>query len=390
MKSLNFAILTENFRPFVGGGIAEWTHGVADSLRQLGHQVTVFAKWKKKVRLDLHKDKSYTVKPMYGRDWGRYRYWYSFYYLWKILRENPATIVIATTWDLAAPLAVLRKLFPDARLIVIAHGKDIAKVRSWRMLRRFRKTIEVSDLVSAVSQFTRNQIFARLTNHHAQHVQYIPNGIDVDVFQPTDNYQDVLQELRIPPAAKIILTLARVIERKGHDTVIRCLPKIVSEFPETVYLIAGPVQDQRYLQKLNELIEKLKLGKHVVFVDEVSKENLGKYYSMSDVYVMVSREDLETGDTEGFPITFLEANGCRCPVIGSYAGGIADAIEDGKNGFLVPPDDEQALAERILTLFRNPDLADQIGRYGRQRVERYFTWEQITDRLLREFFKRVQ
>lgn len=389
MQSLYFAILTENFPPFIGGGIAEWTHGVADSLCKKGHDVTVYAKWKKKVSLDLHKDKLFTVEPMYGRDWGSYRYWFSLYYILKILRKNPDAVIIATTWDLGIPFGFLKRFFKKAKLIVIAHGKDVTKVKQKRTLKGFQKTIELSSLVAAVSKYTQGQILKRISQINLDHIIFLPNGIDLQFFFHTDNCQDVLKELNIKQTARIILTLARVIERKGHDTVLRCLPKILGEFPETVYVIAGPVQDKNFHERLLTLIDNLQIKDHVIFVDEISKKELSKYYSLSDVYVMVSREIPETGDSEGFGITFLEANACQCPVIGSYSGGIPDAIEDGKSGFLVPSDDHEALAEKILTLFRNPQLAKQMGEYGRQRVEQNFTWLQITEKLLQEFFRRL-
>ena len=391
MQSLHFAILTENFPPFIGGGIAEWTHGVADNLTKWGHNVTVYAKWKRKVSLTLHQNKSYTVKPMYGRDWGRYRHWLSLYYILKFLRENPDGVIIATTWDLGTSFGFLKRFFKKARLVVIAHGKDVTKIKKDRMLRQFRRTVEVSDLVAAVSQFTGNEMLKRLhTNQPNQKIVVIPNGIDVNFYHRTSNHDNLTQKLGIARQSRIILTLARIVERKGHDIVIRSLPKILKEFPETIYLIAGPVQDQAYHEKIIRLIEELQLRQKVIFVDQVPKEDLSKYYSMSDVYVMVSREIPETGDSEGFGITFLEANACECPVIGSDSGGIPDAIEDGKSGFLVPADNEEVLADRILTLFRKPDLRTEMGKYGRQRVKQCFTWEQITDRLLKVFFQRHQ
>jgi phosphatidylinositol alpha-1,6-mannosyltransferase len=387
-KTFHFAILTENFPPFIGGGIAEWTHGIAHSLSELGHRVTVFAKWKRRVNIDVHDNKIYNVKPMFGKDWRVYRGLYGFYYTFKFLTKNPDGVIIATTWDLASRFDYLSKLFKNSKLIIVAHGKEITKVKG-RLQKKFQKALEQATLVVAVSQFTQKEIHKRLENGASKHIVFIPNGIELGNYYYTKDYEDIIQKLGINPNSKIILTLARVIERKGHDTVIRSLPKILREFPETVYIIAGPRQAKKYYQNLSELITELKLQDHVIFTDGIVKQNLKKFYSLSDVYVMVSKEIPDKGDSEGFGITFLEANACERPVIGSYSGGIPDAIEKDKSGFLVSPDDEEMLAEKILSLFRNPDLGFKIGRYGCQRVEQYFTWQKITKRLIDEFSKRI-
>jgi phosphatidylinositol alpha-1,6-mannosyltransferase len=388
-KTFHFAILTENFPPFIGGGIAEWTHGIAHSLSKMGHQVTVFAKWKRKVNIDIHDNKIYNFKPMFGKDWGVYRGLYAFYYTFKFLLKNPDGVVIATTWDLASRFDSLRKLFKSSKLIVVAHGKEITKVKKGKLQKKFQRTVKQATMVVAVSQFTQKEIYKRLVNGTSEHIVFIPNGIELGEYYYTKNYIDVLQKLGINLNVKIILTLARVIERKGHDTVIHSLPKILKEFPETVYIIAGPKQAKKYYQNLCDLISELSLQNHVIFTDEVSKQNLNKFYSLCDVYVMVSKEIPNKGDSEGFGITFLEANACECPVIGSYSGGIPDAIEENKSGFIIPEDAEDDLADKILTLFRDPELAKKMGQFGRQRVEQHFTWQKISERLLNEFLDRL-
>jgi phosphatidylinositol alpha-1,6-mannosyltransferase len=385
----HFALITENYFPFVGGGIAEWTHGIADNLSKLGHRVTVFSKWKREVDIHIHKDKFYEVQPMYGHDWRIFRYWYSFYYITKYLTRNPEGIVIATTWDLGEPFNVLKKFFKNSKLIISAHGKEITRIKERREINRFRKTIENASLVLAVSQFTRQEIFKRLKNNHEDHVIFVPNGVDVNSFYYTEKFDKISQQINVSKKNKIILTLARIVERKGHDVVIQCLPRILEKFPEVVYIIVGPCQDVSYYNYLKELIKQLHLEKKVIFTDMVERDDLNKYYSMSDVYVMVSRTLEEKGDSEGFGITFLEANACGCPVIGSYAGGIPDAVEDGVNGFLVPPDDVSRLTEKILTIIGNPSIAKQLKEDGLRRVENNFTWEKITEKIFAEFINRV-
>jgi phosphatidylinositol alpha-1,6-mannosyltransferase len=311
------------------------------------------------------------------------------YYLWSFLRQHPEGVAIATTWELAHSFVRLRKRFPRVRLIVVGHGVEITRVEGGRRLQHFQKTMAAAHLVVAVSRFTREAIVERLAAQKSEHVVFIPNGVDVRRFHRVENSRHVARQLGIPDHGKIILTLARVIERKGHDTVIRCLPELFDEFPETYYVIAGPWKEPHY-QKLQNLIAEHRLNRRVIFTGFVSEDMLPLYYSMSDVYVMVSRTIESKGDSEGFGITFLEANACGRPVIGSTAGGIGDAVEDGVSGFLVPPDDVAALREKILLLFRNPGLAQRLGEQGRRRVQQNFTWDRITEQMMAAFNGRLQ
>lgn len=376
----DFAVLTDNFPPCSGGGIAEWALGIAENLSSVGHRVTVLSRWKKDVPTASHLHKGYRLDCMFGRDWGKLRYWYVMYYLWRYLLKQPQAIILATTWELAEPMVFLKRFFPESKLVVIAHGREVTKLKNRSELKKFQKTIESAVITFAVSRYTKEQIEARMDGSNAS-VVFLPNAVDVSRFNFSENYQHIQEKLGLKPHNKVILTLARVIERKGHDTVLQAMPKIIQKFPEAIYVIAGPWKEPFY-QKLQTMIEQLKLKDHVVFTSFVADEDLEKFYSMSDVYVMVSRELEESGDSEGFGITFLEANACNCPVIGSYSGGIPDAIEDGVSGFLIQPDDPETLSQKINLLFENPDLRDRIAKQGRQRVEAQFTWQKISIRML--------
>ena len=97
---------------------------------------------------------------------------------------------------------------------------------------------------------------------------------------------------------------------------------------------------------------------------------------------MPSREIASIGDTEGFGITYLEANACEKPVIGGKSGGVTDAIEDGTTGYLVDPTNSSEIAEKLTRLLTDQELARSIGAKGRARIERNFTWDIVASRLL--------
>ena len=237
----------------------------------------------------------------------------------------------------------------------------------------------MSDVIKG-TKFTKNRVL-EIINASPEAIKILPNGVDIERFFPIRDTSEIRKKFNITPHAKVLLTLARVVERKGHDTVIQALPQILQKFPNTVYVIAGPWRQWVY-DELQQLITQLNLEQRVIFTGHLENDLLKYVYNMADVYIMVSKELKTQGDVEGFGITFLEANACEKPVIGSISGGIPEAVVDGKTGFLVQPGDTGHIAQRVLELFENPSLAHQLGKNGRDRVEQELTWEKIAERLV--------
>ena len=380
---MNIAIITGHFPPSKGGGIAEWALGIARELPKLGHTTSVYVTHRKDRDLDIHKEEQFECRPMYGRNWHEFHRFYAGYYMWKILKENPETIFIVTTWGMAKAFNFLKKRYPKSKMIVVAHGLEITRLKSLRELKTMTKVVSSSDLVLSVSKFTRDEIINRLDRIDTNHVKFLPNGVDTNRFFPSGVDDAFLQKYNIPVGSDIILTLARIIKRKAHDDVIKAMPDILTEFPKAHYVIAGPHRKKDpYLHYLKQLTKELSVENHVTFIDFIPEEDLKKIYSVSKVYVMASRTLHETGDSEGFGITFLEANACGCPVIGSYEGGIPDAVENEINGLLVPSDSPNDISKSIKKLFSNEDYRKNIAKMGMARVSEKFTWEKLTIQML--------
>jgi phosphatidylinositol alpha-1,6-mannosyltransferase len=118
-----------------------------------------------------------------------------------------------------------------------------------------------------------------------------------------------------------------------------------------------------------------------VFAGFVPNEVRGAFYDACDIYAMPSREIPEKGDVEGFGITYLEANAFGKPVIGGRSGGVAEAVIDGVTGILVDPWDVNAIASACIRFLKDPDLAERLGRQGRDRVKTEFSWDMICGEL---------
>lgn len=380
----NVAIITGHFPPCKGGGIAEWAFGIARELPKIGYQTSVYATNRKDRDLTVHKDESFSCVTMYGRNWHEFHKWYSMYYMWKILNKNPETIFIATTWGMAKSYSYLKKKYPQSKMIVVAHGLEVTRLKEGKELTSFKNVVNDSDLILCVSKYTKNEIIDRVDGIETNHIKFLPNGVDINRFFPVENTAGFLNRYNIPENSNIILTLARIIRRKGHDTVIKCLPSLIKKFPNIQYVIAGPHRKKdTYLDELKLLAKELSVENHIVFVDYIPDSDLNEIYSRSQVYVMVSRTYNDIGDSEGFGITFLEANACGCPVIGSTEGGIPDAVENNKNGLLVPADDIKSLTKAIEKFLEDQSFRRKIIDQGIERVNNDFTWEKLTIKMVK-------
>lgn len=380
----NVAIITGHFPPCKGGGIAEWALGIARELPKIGYQTSVYATNRKDRDLTVHKDESFSCVTMYGRNWHEFHKWYSMYYMWKILNKNPETIFIATTWGMAKSYSYLKKKYPLSKMIVVAHGLEVTRLKEGKELTAFKNVVNDSDLILCVSKYTKNEIIDRVDGIETNHIKFLPNGVDINRFFPVENTSGFLNRYNIPENSNIILTLARIIRRKGHDTVIKCLPSLIKKFPNIQYVIAGPHRKKdTYLDELKLLAKELSVENHIVFVDYIPDSDLNEIYSRSQVYVMVSRTYNDIGDSEGFGITFLEANACGCPVIGSTEGGIPDAVENNKNGLLVPADDIKSLTKAIEKFLEDQSFRRKIIDQGIERVNNDFTWEKLTIKMVK-------
>jgi phosphatidylinositol alpha-1,6-mannosyltransferase len=179
---------------------------------------------------------------------------------------------------------------------------------------------------------------------------------------------------RIKNDQKVILTVGRLVERKGHEVVLEALPAIVERYPNVKYLIIGKGLLER---KLKNIVEKRKLCHVVEFHGEV--DNIADFYGNCDVFIMPSRFIEKKGDVEGFGLVFLEANFFGKPVIAGNSGGISDAVIDGETGILVNPENPKEIADAVLKLFDDPKLARKLGEQGRKRVLEEFTWDRAAE-----------
>ena len=176
-----------------------------------------------------------------------------------------------------------------------------------------------------------------------------------------------------------ILSVGRLVPRKGHLVLLQSLPEIVSQVPNLRLTLVGtgPLESE-----LRETCRRLSLGERVVFAGRLEDKDLLQAYSQSDCFVLPNSDDPETGDTEGFGIVFGEAAAHGLPTIGGAAGGTEHSIRDGVTGLRVDGAAPQAVAGAVRDLLLDPARAQAYGKAGREMALRELRWPSRASRVL--------
>jgi glycosyltransferase involved in cell wall biosynthesis len=211
--------------------------------------------------------------------------------------------------------------------------------------------------------------------YHAppENISIVPCGFSAKEFFPIDK-RKARRILKLKEDEKIILQLGRMVPRKGVDTVIRSLSEIKKHINSLRLIIVGGEHDtpdptkSPELARLQKIATEAGVTQSIVFTGRKQRQVLRYYYAAADLFIT-------TPWYEPFGITPLEAMACGTPVIGSNVGGIKYTVEEGKTGFLVPPQDHKALAERIKNVIANEKLLTSMQHNALKRVNKYFTWK---------------
>ena len=323
---------------------------------------------------EIPRDLPYRLVFMYGRDWSKFKKWYVSFYCKKYIKSSNNPIIISATWELSEGLIKHKKKYSFS-LITVLHGLEVTRLNSNKYdksIPKFIQTIDHSDQVIAVSNYTKNEAIS-ITG--IQKIITIPNFVNTTEFFPQSTSK-CRNKFQLHDSDKILLSLSRLVKRKGHDIVIRAIQIVKEKIPEIKYLIAG-TGDNPYKKMLKQLVNDLELQSYVHFVGYIEENKKPLLYNASDVYIMNSLDTDQKGDSEGFGITFLEANACGKPVIGTNVGGIPDALDNNVSGILVEPNDPNATAEAIIQLFSNKIFYNKLSVNGLSRVNNQFSLSNI-------------
>lgn len=165
-------------------------------------------------------------------------------------------------------------------------------------------------------------------------------------------------------------------QQKGIDVLLRSLPLVVRHHDVVLNIIGtGPRLEQH-----TALAEELNVHRYVNFFGFIEHDKMPAYYAQADLFILPSRR-------ESFGLVLVEAMACGVPVVATTAGAIPEVVEHGVTGLLVPPDDPEALAGAMNSLLSDPNRMKAMGARGKQRVEKYFTWDKVAERVIEGYHK---
>lgn len=261
---------------------------------------------------------------------------------------------------------------PAARIagvpVVLASRRELLNLRSPWQQRAIRVACGLATGVVVNSRAACRDLVG-LESGSGGRIEVLPNCINLQEFEPKLSPGEVRRELGLSPRSIVIGALGNLRPEKDLETFLLAARDILNAIPSAEFLVIGdgPARDS-----LKRLASDLCLSESVHFLSD--RSDVPDLVAALDILVMSSY-------TESFPNAILEAMALGKPVVATNVGGIPELVDEGETGFLVPPRDPKALADRVLYLCRDSARRLQMGRAARMRVESDFTVQEVTARL---------
>ncbi|MFB6957096.1 glycosyltransferase family 4 protein [Streptomyces sp. NPDC056309] len=294
-----------------------------------------------------------------------------------LLRDHGCT---AVWFGAAAPLGLMAPALRRAgaeRLVATTHGHEAGWAQLPAARGLLRRVGESTDTITYLGEYTRSRIGAALTPEAAGRMVQLPPGVDEKVFHPGSGGDEVRARLGLTDRP-VVVCVSRLVRRKGQDTLIRAMPRILAAEPDTVLLIVG---GGPYEKELRALAARTGVSGSVRFTGAVPWAELPAHYGAGDVFAMPCRTRRGGLDVEGLGIVYLEASATGLPVVAGDSGGAPDAVLDGETGWVVRGGSPEEAADRVVTLLGDAELRRRMGERGRSWVEERWRWDLLAQRL---------
>jgi phosphatidylinositol alpha-1,6-mannosyltransferase len=360
--------ITNDFGP-LAGGIETFVIGLIERL-PFGSVIVYTSaqessapydlKWLQDFGVEVVRDKSKILLPTPGVA----------YCVNALVRERKITTVF---FGAAAPLGLLSRGLRRAgvkEIVALTHGHEVWWSKVFPFTLAMKSISRQVNTLTYLGEFTRNAISKSVTKVAAQSMVKIAPGIDTDHFSPQDA-RELRNELGLTEK-KVIVSVGRLVHRKGQDILIEAMPAIIKDVPEAHILMIGEGPYRAYLENR---VKALGIQERVTFIGRIQYADLPRYICAGDLFVMPSRSRFAGLEVEGLGIVYLEASACGLPVIAGDSGGAPDAVLEGQTGLVVDGTSKSDVAAAAVELLLDPDRSQAMGIRGRQWIIQEWRWE---------------
>ncbi len=362
-------LVTNDFGPRAGG-IETFVIGLLERIK--GHEVTVFTsqqgdtsvydqQWLDKFGVRVVRDKSKILLPS-----------------WRVTRAAKKIVAVknidVVVFGAAAPLALMSPSLRKSgvkKIIALTHGHEVwwAKIFPFKLaIKRIGKNV---DHLTYLGEFTRQAISEALSRKSATEMVKIAPGIDTAHFIPQPDAMQKRKELGLQDK-KIIISVGRLVHRKGQDSLIQAMPAVLKKIPNAHLLLVGEGPYKKHLEKL---VMRLSLKQNVTFAGRIMYDRLPSYLSAADLFAMPSRSRFFGLEVEGLGIVYLEASACGIPVVAGNSGGAPDAVLEGVTGLCVDGTNIEQITGAIVEICRDAERASHMGAAGRNWIVDQWRWD---------------
>ena len=362
-------LVTNDFGPRTGG-IETFVIGLLERISD--HEVTVFTsqqgdtseydqQWFDKFGVRVIRDRSKILLPS-----------------WRVSRAAKEVVashnIEIVVFGAAAPLALMSSALRKSgvkKIIALTHGHEVwwAKIFPFNFaIKRIGKSV---DHLTYLGEFTRQAISKALTDKSAKEMVKIAPGIDTAHFIPQPDAMQKRKELGLQDK-KIIISVGRLVHRKGQDKLIEAMPNVLRKIPNAHLLIVGVGPYKNHLEKL---VNKLSLKEDVTFAGRIMYDRLPSYLSAADLFAMPSRSRFFGLEVEGLGIVYLEASACGIPVLAGNSGGAPDAVLEGVTGLCVDGTNVAEIASALIEICSDAERASHMGAAGRNWIVDQWRWD---------------
>lgn len=352
--------ITHYFPPHVGG-VEKFVHNLSKDLISLGYEITVLTTWRPG---DTYNDQLNGIRVI------RHKPWCTIF-------RNPITpgmlspklniqeydlIHAHVYYSFATIAAVKLKRVYKKPLVITCHGNLISGNKMFDCIEPiYTKSIGKflllnADCITIMSESEKKRLIGIGINNNK--LFYLPNVIDLHKWGKYKKNLGLPFDQKFFEENKIILFVGSIIERKGVDYLIKALPLIYERIPNAFCVFVG---DGDFMRQAKQLINEFNISNRVFFTGQLESQRLAEYYSVADVYVLPSL-------AEGLPTTMMEAAAFSKPLVSTNINGVRDHFSDV--AILVEPRNTQSLADAIVAVLENRELANKLGKAARELVEK--------------------